>query len=242
MKPLSGKVDNQCYDDLENRIGYQFRDAALVQTALTHASYSGSDNYQRLEFLGDSVLGFIIAEYLYTKFPEMKEGDMTKLRSQIVREQALADLALKIGLDCAMIMGRGEIISEGFLKPSILADVYESVVGAIYLDGGMEAARSFVMRHAGNFIQNITKNKHIDYKSALQEFVQKTPGRRICYELLESEIVQSGTNFVSAVYIDGEFMGSGSGSTKKASEQAAAKAAYDKAVDCSSEDFDASER
>lgn len=226
-KAVRGKVDNKCYDDFENRVGYKFADPTLVQTALTHASYSGEGNYQRLEFLGDSILGFIVAEYLYINFPEMKEGDMTKLRSQIVREQSLADLALHIGLDCAMIMGRGEILSEGFLKPSILADVYESVVAAIYLDGGIDAAKKFVMRFSDKLIENAAKNKYVDHKSALQEFVQKTPGSRISYELLESDIGQSGTNFLSAVYIDDALLGKGSGSTKKASEQEAAKAALE---------------
>ncbi|MDO4754575.1 MAG: ribonuclease III [Bacillota bacterium] len=225
--PCSGKVDRQCYANLETKLGYDFKNPSILRRAVTHSSFSSDENYQRLEFLGDSLLGFVVAEMLFNSDFHMNEGKMTKYRSQIVRESALSDLALEIGLDCAMIMGKGEIKSEGYLKPSILADVFEAVIAAIYLDGGMEPAKEFIYRFMKDQVETVINGNDSDYKTLFQEFIQKKPGRKIEYRLLESSgDPQSGMKFVSSVYVDGELLGTGTGSTKKDSEKEAARIAY----------------
>lgn len=227
--PCSGKVDRQCYEGLEEKLGYYFENPALLRQAVTHSSYSKDENYQRLEFLGDSLLGFVVAEKLYETRPELAEGKMTKYRSQIVRESALSDLALEIGLDCAMIMGKGEIKSEGYLKASILADVFEAVIAAIYLDGGIEPAKRFILRYIDPRIDSVLHSEGSDYKTMFQEIIQKTPGRKIEYRLLQtSGDPQHGMKFLSSVYVDDVEMGTGEGGTKKESEKFAAKAAMER--------------
>lgn len=225
--PCSGKVDRKCYAGLESKLGYYFKNPLLLERAVTHSSYSAEDNYQRLEFLGDSLLGFVVAERLFSSSVKMNEGKMTRYRSQIVRESALSELALSIGLDCAMIMGKGEIKSEGYLKASILADVFEAIVAAIYLDGGMEPARDFILRFIDDRISTVIRSTGSDYKTMFQELVQKQPGKKIQYQLDDSYgDPQRGMHFKSSVYVDGVKMGTGEGGTKKESEKAAAEVAY----------------
>lgn len=227
--PCSGKVDRECYANLESKLGYYFKDPSLLRRAVTHSSFSSDENYQRLEFLGDSLLGFVVAEMLFNSKMNMNEGKMTKYRSQIVRESALSELALEIGLDCAMIMGKGEIKSEGYLKPSILADVFEAVIAAIYLDGGMKAAKSFIHRFIKDQVEHVIHSVDSDFKTLFQEFIQKKPGRKIEYRLIESSgDPQSGMKFISSVYVDDELLGTGTGGTKKDSEKEAARVAYNK--------------
>lgn len=228
-RPCSGKVDRKCYASLEEKLGYYFKNPALLRQAVTHSSFSPNENYQRLEFLGDSLLGFVVAELLFNSYLNMNEGNMTKYRSQIVRESALSELALDIGLDCAMIMGKGEIKSEGYLKPSILADVFEAIIAAIYLDGGIDEAKAFILKFIRKQVDHVIQSNGSDYKTLFQEYIQKKPGRKIEYRLEESSgDPQVGMKFVSSVYVDGILLGTGEGSTKKESEKDAAKIAYEK--------------
>ncbi len=226
-----GKIGVEELAQFEQNIGYSFQDKELAFTALTHASCCNCEtNYQRLEFLGDSILGFIVAETLYKK-GAFTEGEMTRYRAQIVRESSLSELAQKLDLSSYLIMGKGEIKSGGAHRPSILADVYEAIVAAIYLDGGMKAAKAFVDRTAGDFICSVIGGGRTDFKSLLQELAQKTPNGKVTYQLEESSgDTQNGMVFVSAVYVNGKHMGNGTGSSKKRSEQKAAKVAYNKLI------------
>ncbi len=183
-----------------------------------------------MEFLGDSILGFIVAEILYKK-GGLTEGEMTRYRSQIVRESSLFVLAKDLDISSYMIMGKGEIKSGGANRPSILADVFEAIVAAIYLDGGMKAASKFVQRTASKLMCSVMRSGRTDFKSLLQELAQKSPNGKVTYELAESSgDTQNGMVFTSTVYVNGVLMGSGTGSSKKRSEQEAAKVAYKKLI------------
>ncbi len=219
--------------DLEAVIGYQFRNITLLQQALTHSSYAnerwhdGLKCNERLEFLGDAVLDMVVAEELYHKHTDRLEGDLTRMRADMVCEGALATAARKMGLGEHLLLGHGEEQGGGRERPSILADAAESVIAAAYLDGGMEAAKGIIYRFVID--QKTHQQAHNgDYKTALQEQVQKKKDQQIRYELLSQSGPDHAKVFRVAVLINGETMGVGTGSSKKRAEQEAAKAAYQK--------------
>lgn len=169
---------------INNGIGYQFNHVALLKQALTHRSYSGNNN-ERLEFLGDSVLNFIIAHQLFIRFPKLPEGDLSRLRAALVKESSLAEIALTLNLGDQLKMGEGEIKSAGMRRPSILADALEAIVGAVYSDGGFESAEQVVLKLYANKLENIDpKIIDKDAKSQLQEYLQ---GKKI--DLPDYEVV-----------------------------------------------------
>ena len=219
---------------LESRIGYHFRDGRLLETALTHSSYANERHaadivsYERLEFLGDSILGLTTAEYLYAHRPALPEGRMTRLRAELVCESSLHKTALSLGLGEFMRLGRGEELTGGRERASILADMVEAIIAAIYLDGGMDEAKSFIMTHVLSGAEIGEDHPSADYKTALQESVQRRGEVRICYELIGESGPDHSKTFTFSVSVDGEAVGEGSGRTKKEAEQMAARRALEK--------------
>ena len=218
---------------LESRIGYHFRDGRLLETALTHSSYANERHaadivsYERLEFLGDSILGLTTAEYLYAHRPALPEGRMTRLRAELVCESSLHKTALSLGLGEFMRLGRGEELTGGRERASILADMVEAIIAAIYLDGGMDEAKTFIMDHVLADAEIGEDHPSADYKTALQEFVQRRGEVRICYELIGESGPDHNKTFTFRVTIDGEEAGEGSGRSKKEAEQMAARCALE---------------
>lgn len=215
--------------ELQNQIGYAFRDEKLMENALTHSSYanergkSRAFSNERLEFLGDSVLGFVTAEYLFEKYPSRPEGEMTRIRAELVCEQSLAATAEALELGSVLLLGKGEEQNGGRTRKSILADAVEALLAAIYLDGGIVPARAFVLDH----ILAEKPTELTDYKTALQELVQSTGGVSPQYKIIDEYGPDHAKTFVARVEIEGKPAGEGSGRTKKEAEQSAAKAAME---------------
>ena len=218
--------------DLEAAIGYNFRNITLLQNALTHSSYANEHwhdslkSNERLEFLGDSVLGMVVAEYLYRNFPDRPEGELTRMRADMVCEQALALVAERIGLGKHLLLGRGEEQSGGRGRASILADAVESVIAAMFLDGGMDAARSFIDRFVLCDVP-VTKLHNADYKTALQEKVQTKKNQILSYTLIGESGPDHDKRFEIQVSLNGQVVGTGTGSSKKRAEQDAARNAME---------------
>ena len=216
---------------LEERLAYRFRDLALLDTALTHTSYVKGDgrasaHNERLEFLGDAVLELCTSEYLYLRFPEYDEGAMTRLRAQAVCESALHEVARDYDLGALLLLGRGEDHSGGREKPSILSDAVEAVIGALYIDGGMEVAKEFIMRFVYRSVEDAMAGRLIkDHKTMLQEYVQKRHMGPIVYELTGSSGPDHNKTFSMRVLVAGETAGAGEGRTKQEAGQQAARAA-----------------
>lgn len=215
---------------LEKRLGFVWRNPALLEEALTHSSYTcedpGTKNNQRLEFLGDAVLEVLVSEALFHRLPDAPEGDLTKLRAAVVCEPSLARVAADLGLGHQMRMGRGEELSGGRTRPSVLADAFEAVLGALYLDQGLDAARTFVRRHLGRVIEDVIAGRgEPDYKTELQERLQKISPDPIKYVILQEEGPDHAKTFTAGVVYRGALIGQGVGRSKKEAEQQAAKAA-----------------
>lgn len=206
-------------------IGYNFRDSDLLARAMTHSSY-GNGNNQRLEFLGDSVLAFVIADYLFALGDSYDEGDMTRIMNEVACQTTQGEIIKKLNISKHLIMGHGEIMEKGYNKESVRADLYEALIAAIYLDGGIAPAKSFIHRTINEFIEKSKDRKLINnYKSDLQEYLQARSITKIDYVLLEEKGMSPHKEFTSAVYVNGEKMGEGKGKNKKCSEQMAAKSA-----------------
>lgn len=216
-------------NNLEKALGYEFRNKALLQNALTHTSYANEvykdslHSYERLEFLGDSILGFVAADFLYKTFPNKHEGELTRIRAELVCEQTLAAVAKEIGLGDALLLGHGESRNGGRTRASILCDVMESVLAAAYLDGGFDCAKGIVTRLILPRIAELTSAR--DYKTELQEQVQKKRDQILSYELLGESGPDHCKLFSVRVLLNGELLGQGEGTSKKRAEQAAAACA-----------------
>ena len=219
--------------ELQDRIEYHFHDLSLLETALTHSSYANehprehAECYERLELLGDSFLGLVTAEFLYQRKPQLPEGRMTRLRSELVCEASLHQTALCLGLGEHMLLGRGEANSGGRERPSILADMVEALIAALYLDGGMDVARSFILERILKDAVIAEDHTAIDYKTELQELVQQKPNRTIRYEQVSESGPDHNKRFSFRVSIDGVCAGEGTGRTKKEAEQLAARQALE---------------
>ena len=218
-------------ETLESRIGYHFKDHKLLETAMTHSSYAnerhadGTESYERLEFLGDSILGMVTAELLYRWEPALPEGKMTRIRAELVCEESLYRVAAELGFGQWMRLGKGEEKSRGRERPSILADMVEAVIAAIYLDGGMEAAETFICDRVLNQAEEHIRSRSRDNKTELQELVQQVTGSSIRYEMTGESGPDHDKRFTCAVYVNGVLSGEGEGHTKKEAEQAAAGSA-----------------
>ena len=217
---------------LEEKIGYRFQDLQLLETALTHSSYANerhgqAESYERLEFLGDSILGLTTADFLYHHEPSLPEGRMTRLRAELVCEASLHQVALSLGLGDSMRLGRGEERSGGRERPSILADMVEALIAALYLDGGLDVARRFIMERLLQDAEIGEAHRGADYKTELQELVQQQPGQSISYELIGESGPDHDKRFSFRVSINGVSAGEGTGRTKKEAEQMAARTALE---------------
>ncbi len=213
-------------EELEQKIGYQFQNKLLFKQALTHSSFANeqkinkSEDYERLEFLGDAVLELVSSEFLFQENKEMPEGKLTRMRASIVCEQALAYCAKQFGLESYILLGVGEERTGGRTKDSIISDVMEAIIGAIYLDGGMEPSAAFIHR----FILSDLEHKQLFYdaKTILQEVVQQKNEGKLHYELIRESGPDHDKLFVVEARIDEKKIGEGTGKTKKAAEQQAA--------------------
>ncbi|MEN6326569.1 MAG: ribonuclease III [Syntrophomonas sp.] len=204
-----------------------FKHEELMHMALTHPSYAQEknavSNNQRLEFLGDAVLNFVVAEYLYNSFNKKAEGELTKIRARVVCEKALNEVATCLNLGQYLMLGKGEEMSGGRNRRSILADAVEAVIGAIYLDQGFDAARSFVLARLENLIKETANGDYHDYKSRLQELVQGKDKDNVSYTILEESGPAHAKTFVTGVFYKEHLLASGEGKSKKEAEQNAAE-------------------
>jgi ribonuclease-3 len=218
---------------LEEKLGYHFQNPALLDNALTHSSYAnehhlGSINSnERLEFLGDSILGMVVADSLYHTFPNLPEGDLTRLRANLVCENSLAMVARKLELGGYLKLGKGESISGGSDRPSIIADAVEAVLAAVYLDGGVTQARRIIKRYILDNMAQVQEASR-DHKTYLQELIQRQSGQVLTYHLVGQSGPDHAKRFTMEVRLNGTPAGTGEGRSKKEAEQMAAKAAIEK--------------
>jgi len=216
---------------IERTIGYAFRDDSYLKTALTHSSYANENkglgpHNERQEFLGDAVLSIIVSDYLFRHLT-VPEGELTKIRASLVCETALAGFAGQIGLGEALYLGHGEEHNGGRTRPSILADAFEALIAAIYLDGGMEEAKRFVLPFVTELAAHATGADLHDYKTQLQEVVQQNPEERVQYVLVGEEGPDHDKRFFVEVHLNSNVIGRGVGRSKKAAEQQAAREALE---------------
>lgn len=214
-------------EELEKKLEYVFKNKKLLLTALTHSSYAnekrgdGVESYERLEFLGDSILGFVTAKHLYDAVPALPEGKMTRLRAELVCEQSLYGVASELKLGKYLLIGHGEEKNGGRERTSILADTVESIIAAMYLDGGIKPAESFIKRMILS-PESVAAHHAADYKTELQELIQQKSGQVLSYAETGEYGPDHDKTFESEVRLNGEVIGTGKGRTKKEAEQAAA--------------------
>lgn len=232
---INSNQTNNSISVLENRIQYTFKDKKTLQTAITHSSYANEKKAkklsynERIEFLGDSVLGLVISEYLYKMYPNLPEGELTVTRAKIVCENSLAKCATDIGLGTFLLLGKGEELSGGRDKISIQSDAFEALIGAIYLDGGFDTAKGFILKNMEGIIKSCVGGKlFYDFKTQLQELVQQNGEQNILYNVIDESGPDHNKTFVTEVSINGSIAGKGTGHSKKESEQNAAKDALTK--------------
>lgn len=218
---------------LAGALGVTFTEPALLRLALVHTSYanehkSGGDHNQRLEFLGDAVLDLVVSDLLYRAYPDLPEGELTKARAAVVCEATLARRARELGLGDHLLLGRGEAATGGRERASILADAFEAVLGAVYLDSGLTAAVAFVRAQLGPDLDQVAGGNYgRDHKTLLQELVQRSDGK-IAYEVIDASGPDHSKTFTVAVAVNDARLGTGAGRTKKEAEQAAARQAVAK--------------
>jgi ribonuclease-3 len=232
-KKLNSKIDRErLRQKLMATLGFSFRQPELLSQALIHSSYANEHakpeilHNERLEFLGDAVLDLVVSEWLFRTYPNLAEGPMTRARASVVRERSLAAAARQIKLGEYLLLGAGERISDDGGNASILADAFEAIIGAVFLDGGLIPATTLIEKFLGRTMaQAIAGNAIEDYKTKLQEELQKEGSRHIVYEVLTESGPAHAREFAVTVKVDGQTLGSGTGKTKKRAEQEAAKAA-----------------
>lgn len=216
---------------LEKNIGYIFKDKSYLKIAITHSSYANerkdSTQYnERQEFLGDAVLSIVVSDYLFQKF-RLAEGDLTKLRASIVCEKSLYAFAQEIDLGKYLFLGKGEEQTGGRQRPSVLADAFEALIAAIYLDSGMDNATKFIIGFVERMLAYGEKESFKDYKTILQEIIQKNPEEKVNYVLVIEEGPDHNKKFVVEVHLNSNVIGRGEGKSKKSAEQMAAKEALE---------------
>lgn len=219
------------FDELEKNIGYTFKNKALLKNALTHTSYANENNVksnEKFEFLGDSILEFISSKYIYAKYPNLKEGEMTKVRADVVCERSLYKVALKHNFSDFLFIGKSQIINKGNERPSILADSIEAVIAAIYFDSGLDAAEKFIVENLKDYIEIASKHVGMkDYKTVLQEKLQVHGDVKIKYDIIKESGPDHDKTFTARVSLNGKPLAEGNGKTKKEAEMEAAKKALD---------------
>ncbi|MBR2099800.1 MAG: ribonuclease III [Eubacterium sp.] len=217
--------------ELEKKIEYVFKNRALLEEALTHSSYANEQPKnvaynERMEFLGDAVLSFVSAQFLFEKYPDMPEGKLSKLRSSLVCTQSLSSFAKEINLGGYMKMGKGETASGGAQRPSVLEDAFEALIAAIYLDGGINEAKKFILRFLSREVDNHHTNFK-DYKSLLQEIIQQNPDERLSYAVIGESGPDHDKRFKVELKLNSNVIATGEGTSKKNAEQMAARQALE---------------
>lgn len=218
--------------ELEDKLEYHFKNQNYLKTALTHSSYAnetrvpGGSN-ERLEFLGDSILGLVVADYLFKQFPDLPEGDLTKKRAALVCEKACCGFSTQLDVGKYLLLSHGEQNSGGRTRSSILADAFESIIAAIYIDGGMEEARKFILRFVLPLLQTAKPKVFKDYKTALQEIIQQNPEEHLEYVLTGESGPDHDKHFTVEVHLNSNVIGKGGGRSKKEAEQQAAREAME---------------
>ena len=217
-------------EQLEKNLKYAFKNKELLKNALAHSSYANekkgnATSNERLEFLGDSVLSIIVSEYIYKNFPNLPEGQLTRLRASLVCEKTLCSFSKQLGVGNYILLGKGERANGGATRPSILADAFEAILAAIYLDGGMEPAKKHVLRFVKSELSHLEHENFKDYKTELQEIIQRNPEEKLTYVLIGESGPDHDKNFTVEVHLNSNVIGEGSGHSKKNAEQAAAKKA-----------------
>lgn len=231
------KNRKQQLDEFQNLIGYSFKDINLLNIALTHSSYANEMkaknviHNERLEFLGDSILSLAISDYIFHQYKHLPEGDLTKARANVVCEASLAIKAKDLNVGNYLFLGKGEENTGGRQRGSILADAFEAIIGALYLDGGFRAARDFVLSNLSDFVSLAVKG-HLfkDYKTQLQELLQSKSNGKILYQVAREEGPDHAKTFSIEVYLDSRLLGFGQGKSKKEAEQSAAQDAISKGL------------
>ena len=216
---------------LEERIGYQFKNKKYLRRALTHSSYSNEskekpESNERMEFLGDAVLSLVVSNYIFHRF-HLDEGDLTKIRASMVCEKSLFRFAQEVGLGEELLLGRGEEQMGGRTRPSIVSDAFEALIAAIFLDGGLEPAGKFVLRFVREELDTGERSAFVDYKTMLQEIVQKNPEEKVSYVLVGETGPDHDKHFVVEVRLNSNVIGRGESRSKKGAEQRAAKEALE---------------
>ncbi len=217
------------FEPLEKKIGYSFKNKEYLQIALTHSSYANEkhnavESNERFEFFGDSILSFITAEYLFKTYPDLTEGELSKMRSSLVCEWSLAEFSKELGVGMYLFLGKGELHSGGRERESILENTFESLVAAIYLDGGIEEAKKFVLRFISRPVSKEVID-HKDCKTVLQEVIQQNPDQSVTYVVVDESGPDHNKSFTVEVHLNSNPIGRGTGRSKKQAEQAAAKEA-----------------
>lgn len=219
-------------DELQRKIGYKFNNVELLNEALTHSSYANEHHKklkcnERLEFLGDAVLSIVVSDYIFSNCPKLPEGELTKLRASLVCEKSLFKFAKTIDLGKYLLLSHGERRNGGAQRASILSDSFEAVIAAIYLDGGLEPAKSHILSFIVPEIEQKKASAFKDYKTSLQEIIQKNPGEKLEYILVSSSGPDHDKHFKVEVHLNSNVIGRGGGKSKKEAEQQAAREALE---------------
>lgn len=217
---------------LEEKLNYKFKNINLLRNALSHSSYANEvklkgGSYERLEFLGDSVLSLIVSEHIFENYRDLPEGELTKIRASLVCENSLHEFSKELDLGSYLLLGKGEAQSGGAERPSILADAFEAVLAAMYLDGGIEPARRHVLRFIDKKLNCMASVAFKDYKTYLQEFIQKNPEEKLDYVLVGEDGPDHAKTFTVEVHLNSNVIGKGSAGSKKRAEQEAARQALE---------------
>lgn len=221
------------FKDFQEKIGYNFKNVKLLEEALTHSSYANEHKAEhikyneRLEFLGDAVLSIVVSDYIFKNCPDLPEGELTKLRASLVCEKSLFEFAKNIQLGKYLILSKGERHNGGADRPSILSDAFEALIAAIYIDGGIEPVSKHILNFIIPAIKNSRKKNVNDYKTALQEIIQKNPGELLEYVLVAESGPDHNKHFVVEVHLNSNVIGKGGGKSKKEAEQQAARQALE---------------
>ena len=218
--------------ELEKKLGYTYKNISYLENALTHSSYAneakhGVKSNERLEFLGDAVLSMVVSDYIYKNCPNLPEGELSKLRASLVCEKSLCRFSKSLGVGRCLKLSHGEHNLKGNERPSILADAFEAIIASIYLDGGMEQARKFILSFVEPEIKNPKPKAFKDYKTTLQEIIQKNPEERLTYVLTGEQGPDHDKHFFVEVHLNSNVIGKGGGRSKKEAEQQAAREALE---------------
>ena len=219
-------------EQLEKNLKYTFKNKELLRNALAHSSYANEKkgtvtSNQRLEFMGDSVLSIIVSDYIYKNFPNLPEGRLTRIRASLVCEKSLCEFSKQLKVGDYILLGKGERANGGNERPSILADAFEAILAAVYLDGGMEPARRHVLRFVKNELSHLESESFKDYKTELQEIIQRNKEEKLTYVLTGETGPDHDKCFTVEVHLNSNVIGTGEGHSKKNAEQAAARKALE---------------